>query len=53
MTRLRSYWMILAAAVLFPAIAAAQGTARLEGQVLDLNGKPYPDVTVEIKKKGA
>jgi Flp pilus assembly protein TadD len=52
MTRLRSYWMFLAAAVLFPAIAAAQGTARLEGQVLDLNGKPYPDVTVEIKNEG-
>jgi Flp pilus assembly protein TadD len=52
MTRLRSYWMVLAAAVLFPAIAAAQGTARLEGQVLDLNGKPYPDVTVEIKIEG-
>jgi predicted Zn-dependent protease len=51
MTRLRSYWMILAAAVLFPAIAAAQGTARLEGQVLDMNAKPYPDVTVEIKNE--
>jgi tetratricopeptide (TPR) repeat protein len=49
MRRLRSFWTILAAAVLFPAVAAAQGAARLEGQVLDLNGKPYPDVTVEIK----
>jgi tetratricopeptide (TPR) repeat protein len=52
MRRLRSFLTILAAAVLFPAIAAAQGTARLEGQVLDLNGKPYPDVTVEIKNEG-
>jgi tetratricopeptide (TPR) repeat protein len=52
MRRLRSCWMILAAVVLFPAMAAAQGTARLEGQVLDLNGKPYPDVTVEIKNEG-
>jgi tetratricopeptide (TPR) repeat protein len=49
MTRPRSCWMILAAVALFPAMAAAQGTARLEGQVLDRDGKPYPDVTVEIK----
>lgn len=52
MRRLRSFWTILAVAVLFPSIAAAQGTARLEGQVLDLDGKPYPDVTVEIKNEG-
>lgn len=52
MRRVRSFWTILAAAVLFPSIAAAQGTARLEGQVLDLDGKPYPDVTVEIKNEG-
>ena len=52
MRRLRSFWTFLAAALLLPAITAAQGTARLEGQVLDLNGKPYPDVTVEIKNEG-
>jgi tetratricopeptide (TPR) repeat protein len=30
-------------------LAAAQGTGRLTGQVLDLQGKPWPDVTVQIK----
>jgi tetratricopeptide (TPR) repeat protein len=49
MRRLIPAWAALAVALLLPAIAAAQGTARLEGQVFDLNGKPDPDVTVTIK----
>ena len=49
MRRLIPAWGALALALLLPSIAAAQGTARLAGQLLDLNGKPYPDVTVEIK----
>jgi tetratricopeptide (TPR) repeat protein len=42
-------WMALILALSFATIAAAQGTGRLTGELLDLNGKPYPDVTVEIK----
>src|SRR5271154_1460988 len=33
----------------FATIAAAQGTGRIIGTVLDMNGKPYPEVNVEIK----
>lgn len=32
--------------------AAAQDTGRLDGQVLDKDGKPDPDVTVQIKNSG-
>jgi tetratricopeptide (TPR) repeat protein len=39
----------LAAVLLLATIAAAQGNGRLDGQVLDRNGNPYPDVTVQIK----
>lgn len=49
MRRLNPAWGALAIVLLLAAIAAAQGTARLVGQILDLNGKPYPDVIVEIK----
>jgi tetratricopeptide (TPR) repeat protein len=42
-------WVALILALSFATIAAAQGTGRLSGELLDLNGKPYPDVTVEIK----
>ena len=51
MRRLIPAWGALALALLLPAIAAAQGTARLEGQVYDLNGKLDPDVTVTIKNQ--
>jgi tetratricopeptide (TPR) repeat protein len=49
MRRLIPAWVALALALTFATIVAAQGTGRIEGEVLDMNGKPYPDVTVEIK----
>ncbi|MGH9744565.1 MAG: tetratricopeptide repeat protein [Candidatus Acidiferrales bacterium] len=39
----------LAMSLVFATIAAAQGTGRIEGEILDTNAKPYPDVNVEIK----
>ena len=36
-------------ALILPAIAAAQGSTRVDGQVADIQGNPWPDVTVEIK----
>jgi tetratricopeptide (TPR) repeat protein len=49
MRRLIPAWVALILALSCATIAAAQGTARVAGEVLDLNGKPYPDVNVEIK----
>ncbi len=49
MRRMIRAWMALILALSFATIAAAQGTGRIAGEVLDLNGKPYPDVNVEIK----
>lgn len=49
MKRLNPAWGVLGLILLITTIVAAQGTARLDGQVLDRNGNPYPDVTVEIK----
>ena len=49
MRRLIPAWVALMLALSFASISAAQGTGRVEGEVLDLNGKPYPDVNVEIK----
>ena len=40
---------VLALVLLFAAIAAAQNTGQIVGEVKDLNGKPYADVNVEIK----
>ncbi len=42
-------WQTMALILLFAAMAAAQATGQLNGQVLNLEGKPYPDVSVEIK----
>jgi tetratricopeptide (TPR) repeat protein len=39
----------LTLALLFTGIAMAQTSARLDGEILDKEGKPYPEVTVEIK----
>jgi tetratricopeptide (TPR) repeat protein len=41
--------MALILALSFATIAAAQGTGRVSGEILDREGKPYPDVNVEIK----
>jgi tetratricopeptide (TPR) repeat protein len=49
MRRMIPAWVALILALSFATVAAAQGTGRLSGEVLDLSGKPYPDVTVEIK----
>ena len=49
MRRMIPAWVALILALSLATIAAAQGTGRLSGELLDLNGKPYPDVTVEIK----
>jgi tetratricopeptide (TPR) repeat protein len=40
---------VLALVLLFATIVAAQNTGQIVGEIKDLNGKPYPDVTVEIK----
>jgi len=40
---------VLALALFFATIAAAQNTGQIVGEVKDLNGKPYADVNVEIK----
>ena len=49
MRRMIRAWMALILGLSFATIAAAQGTGRIAGEVLDVNGKPYPDVDVEIK----
>jgi len=49
MKRLLPAWAALILALLFPVIAAAQTTGQIVGVVLDTNGKPYPDVLIEIK----
>ncbi|MGH7836697.1 MAG: carboxypeptidase regulatory-like domain-containing protein, partial [Candidatus Binataceae bacterium] len=49
MKRLNPAWGVLGLVLLIATIVMAQGTARLDGQVFDKNGNPYPDVTVEIK----
>ena len=49
MRRMIPAWMALILGLSLATIARAQGTGRLTGELLDLNGKPYPDVTVEIK----
>jgi len=39
----------LALALMFAAVALAQDIGRLDGEILDKDGKPYADVNVEIK----
>jgi tetratricopeptide (TPR) repeat protein len=50
MRRLTPVWLVLVAALVFPAIAAAQN-ASVHGQVLDKDGKPWPGVSVQIKSE--
>ncbi len=50
MRRLTSVWLVLFAALLFPAIAAAQN-ASIHGQVLDKDGQPWVGVSVQIKSE--
>src|SRR5271154_2035637 len=49
MRRLIPAWLVLVLALSFANVAAAQGTGRIAGTILDTEGKPYPDVNVEIK----
>ena len=49
MRRMIPAWIALILALSFATIAAAQGTGRVSGEILDREGKPYPDVNVEIK----
>ncbi len=50
MRRLTPVWLVLFAALLFPAIAAAQN-ASIHGQVLDKDGQPWVGVSVQIKSE--
>jgi len=49
MRRIIPAWIALILALSFATIAAAQGTGRVAGEILDREGKPYPEVNVEIK----
>lgn len=49
MRRLISAFGLLALVLLFARGAAAQNTGQIIGEVKNLEGKPYPDVSVEIK----
>jgi tetratricopeptide (TPR) repeat protein len=49
MRRIIPAWIALILAMSFATIARAQGTGRVSGEILDREGKPYPDVNVEIK----
>jgi tetratricopeptide (TPR) repeat protein len=49
MRRLFSFWIALALTLGLAAIVAAQGTTRVDGQVMDIQGAAWVDVTVEIK----
>lgn len=42
-------WGMLAITLLFAAIAAAQGTGRLNGEIMDKDGKPWEGLTIEVK----
>lgn len=49
MRKLVRIWGALAFILLFAMVAVAQDSGRLDGQIMDKEGKPYPDVTVSIK----
>src|SRR5215472_1847423 len=49
MRRMIPAWIALILTLSFATIAQAQGTGRVAGEILDRDGKPYPDVNVEIK----
>ena len=48
MRRLIHAHTILAFLLLFAAVASAQNSGRIDGQVMDLTGAPYANVTVTI-----
>ncbi|MGD0963771.1 MAG: tetratricopeptide repeat protein [Candidatus Acidiferrales bacterium] len=49
MTRTIPAWITLVAVVLIASIVGAQGSTRIEGQVLDIQANPWPDITVQMK----
>lgn len=49
MRKLIRFWAALTMVLLFAGIALAQNGGRLDGEILDKDGKPYADVNVEIK----
>ncbi|HXN19427.1 MAG TPA: carboxypeptidase regulatory-like domain-containing protein [Candidatus Binatus sp.] len=49
MKKLVRFWAAWAFILLFAMVAAAQDSGRLDGEIMDKEGKPYPDVTVMIK----
>jgi tetratricopeptide (TPR) repeat protein len=49
MRKLNRAWAVLAMVLLFAGIALGQDSGRLDGQIFDKDGKPYPDVNVEVK----
>lgn len=49
MRRLIPAWAALVLTLLLPTIMFAQGSTRVDGTVSDIQGKAWPDVTVEIK----
>ncbi|MGB0036497.1 MAG: carboxypeptidase regulatory-like domain-containing protein, partial [Candidatus Acidiferrales bacterium] len=49
MKRLIAAWGAIAIALVFATIAAAQATGRLNGEILDKEGKPFADLVIEIK----
>ncbi len=49
MRKLIRVWAALTMVLLFAGIALGQDSGRLDGEILDKDGKPYPDVTVELK----
>ena len=49
MTRMISALAALLLALFLVPIAGAQSSTRVEGQVMDIQGNAWPDVTVQIK----
>jgi tetratricopeptide (TPR) repeat protein len=49
MRKLMRVWAALALVLLFTGMALGQDSGRLDGEILDKDGKPYPDVTVDLK----
>ena len=49
MRKLIHVWGVLVLTLIFSNIVLAQEDGRLDGEVLDKDAKPYPDVTVELK----
>ena len=53
MKRLNPTWVTLALVLLAATMVRAQGTTRIDGQVMNLQGMPYAGVTVIIKNAGS